>query len=99
MVNVTALDVPPPGAGVNTVIAWVPPSERSAAPSVVTSDVALTNVVARLAPSTRITEFAAKFVPVAVNVNALGPTAMLVGVMLVNTGTGGGAVAVNVAPL
>jgi hypothetical protein len=61
------------------------------------SDVALTNCVGRDPPFTNTTELPAKLVPVAVIVNGALPTVMLVGLMLVSTGAGGGAVTVNVA--
>src|SRR5438093_4278893 len=98
-VSVTALDVPPPGAGVKTVIAAGPPVARSAAVSCAVSCVADPNVVGRAVPFTCTTELPANPDPVAVSVKAPPPTATLVGLILVSVGTGGGGVTVSVAPL
>ena len=48
IVNVTALDAPPPGAGFTITICAVSPSARSATVSATCSWVELTNVVVRL---------------------------------------------------
>src|SRR5947208_2500641 len=73
-VSVTALDVPPPGAGVTTVIACVPPLPTSAAESATLSCVPDAYVVGRALPSTCTTEDATKLVPVTVSVRALALT-------------------------
>ena len=73
IVKVRALDVPPPGAGVNTVTGTVPASVMSAAVIAVVSRVAETNVVVRFAPFHWITEPAMKPVPLTVSVKALPP--------------------------
>ena len=88
-VNVTALEVPPPGAGVNTVIALVPALTRSAAVRAAVSEVDDTNVVVRGEPSTRIADAAVKFVPVAVIENAGPPDPTLAGEMLLSVGAAG----------
>jgi len=48
IVNVAALDAPPPGAGFATTICAVPPTARSEGVSATCSWVELTNVVVRL---------------------------------------------------
>jgi hypothetical protein len=96
MVSVAPADVPPPGAGVLTVMVCVPADPRSAAVSTAVSEVAETYVVVRAEPSTRTTELAVKFVPVAVSTKVSFPTATEVGETLVNVGAGGGAIMVNV---
>src|ERR1700704_5733208 len=48
IVNVAALDAPPPGAGFATTICAVPPTARSEGVSAICNWVALTNVVVRL---------------------------------------------------
>ena len=55
-VSVAALDVPPPGDGVTTVMACVPADVRSVDSNCAVSDVAETNVVGRLTPSTCTTD-------------------------------------------
>src|SRR2546422_9328174 len=56
MVNTSALEVPPPGVGENTVTDAVPAVARSAAVTAAVSRVALTNVVVRAAPFQRTLE-------------------------------------------
>ncbi len=97
-VSVAPFDVPPPGAGVTTVIVGVPPLAMSLARIVAVSDVALPTVVARGLPFTCTTDVPTKFVPVTVNGNA-GPLAVTVaGLIVVIVGAAGGTVTVSVAP-
>jgi hypothetical protein len=90
-VNVTALDVPPPGAGLVTVTEGVPVVATSLAKIAAVSCVALTNVVARAAPPKFTTDVFRKFVPFTVNVNAPEPAETFVGASVVTVGTGFGA--------
>src|SRR6267142_1978970 len=84
IVNVWALEVPPPGAALNTVTDAVPAVTRSVAGMDAVSCDAEPNIVVRLAPFHRTTdEPAAKFVPFTVNVNAAPPTGADVGLRLV----------------
>src|SRR5882724_458453 len=96
IVNVCALEVPPPGVGLNTVTDAVPPVAISAAVICAWSCVALTYVVVRLLPFQRTTDVIAKFVPVAVSVNAAPPAEALVGEIELSVGTGFVEVMVNV---
>ncbi len=95
-VSVAPFDVPPPGAGVTTVIVGVPPLAISLARIVAVSDVALPTVVARGLPFTCTTDVAAKFVPVTVTGNAAPPAATLDGLIVVIVGAAGGVVMVSV---
>src|SRR5882672_8107419 len=85
-VSVWLPDVPPPGAGVNTVMLSVPACARSLASTVAVSDVLLPYVVARAVPFTCTTELAAKPLPVAVSTTLPLPAATVAGVMDVSTG-------------
>ena len=96
IVNVSAADVPPPGAGVATVTGTEPAVAMSAAVIVARSSVALTKVVERGAPFHRTTDDATKLLPVTVSVKAGPPAMALLGSSAVATGTGFGAVIVNV---
>ena len=87
-VNVRAEDVPPPGAGVNTVTCAVPAGAMSAAGIAAVSCVPLTNVVVRSVPFQRTTEPVTKFVPVTVSVKADPPTVALLGERELSPGTG-----------
>ena len=87
-VKVSAVDVPPPGAGVKTVIDNVPEEATSDAGIVAVSCVLLTKAVVRLAPLTRTTEAEIKLLPVTVNVNPGLPAVALVGDILANDGAG-----------
>src|SRR5438477_12652994 len=80
--SVAEHDVPPPGDGVTTVIACVPPDTRSVGSSSAANDVAETNVVVRDVPSTCTTDVPTKFVPVTLSVNAGPPEAIVVGLTL-----------------
>ena len=73
-VNDLELDVPPPGAGLETVIGNVPVAAISGAGISAVNCVELTRVVARASPLKLRTELLLKFVPVAISVNAPVPT-------------------------
>src|SRR5262245_20085516 len=85
-------DVPPPGAGVNTVMLGVPAAAISLAGMAAVSCVDETNVVVRPAPLTCTIELLEKLEPVTVRVKAAPPADAAVGLMLVRTGAGVGAV-------
>src|SRR5690606_19914218 len=88
MANGCAFDVPPPGAGLNTVTWAVPGSARSAAVISARSSVALTYVVCRSNPFHRTTELCTKFVPVTFSVSASLPANALDGSSAVMVGAG-----------
>src|SRR5262249_32973561 len=81
--SVWPCDVPPPGAGVNTVIVFVPPASWSVAGIVAVSCPEFTNVVTRSDPSMRTTEHVEKFEPFTVSVNCGSPTERTLGEMFV----------------
>ena len=88
VINVSAFEVPPPGAGFTTVtcaLPWVPMSLPEIA--AVTCP-ALTNVVVRAAPFQRTWEVPTKLLPFTVSVNAAPPAGVLVGASEVSVGTG-----------
>src|SRR5882672_3539491 len=91
MVKTWAFEVPPPGAGLNTVIDAVPAVAMSAAAIAAVSCEDEPKVVVRLPPFHRTTDPLMKFVPPTVSVNAAPPAAADVGVRLVVVGTGFGA--------
>jgi hypothetical protein len=97
-VSVALFEVPPPGAGVLTVIVCVAPDVKSDEGSVVRSSVAETNVVDRATPLTRMLELLVKFVPAAVSSVAPEPCGTDVGEIDVSVGAGR-TVTVSVAPL
>src|SRR4029077_12250076 len=98
-VRVTAgVEIPPPGAGVNTVTPYVPASDRSAASTGVVSDVPLTTVVVGAAPLKCATDVPTKLVPVTVSTNGAAPCATVVTLRLVTVGAGGGGTTVHVSP-
>jgi len=99
IVNVCALDRPPPGAGLNTVTGTVPAVAMSLAEIVAVSWVLLPYVVARSAPFHRTMDDAMKFVPVTVSVKPGSPAVLLFGAMELSVGTGFGALIVNVCAL
>src|SRR6266850_2106302 len=70
IVNVWALDVSPPGAGLNTVTDAVPAVARSVVGMDAVTWDAETNIVVRSAPFQRTIDPLMKFVPFTVNVNA-----------------------------
>jgi hypothetical protein len=87
-VKLTEVDVPPPGAGENTVIASVPGLAISLAGLDAVSDVDDINVVGRAEPLTRTTEPVTNPLPVTVRVNAPAPAARLVGAIDDSVGAG-----------
>ena len=88
IVNGSALDVPPTGAGLTTVTLTVPVAPMSLAGMTAWSCPLLTNVVARAAPFQRIWEPFTKWLPVTVRVKPAPPTVAPDGDRLVSTGTG-----------
>jgi hypothetical protein len=87
-VSVTLDDVPPPGAGLKTVIACVPVEATSVARIAAVNDVVDPNVVTRSLPSTRTIAPLTKPLPVTVSVKAALPAATLIGAIVVIAGTG-----------
>ncbi len=92
IVNVNDAEVPPPGAGVNTVTWAVPTAAMSAAPIAACSWVAARNVVARSDPFQRTTDAFVNDEPFTVSVNAWLPAAAAIGNIDDTTGTGAEAV-------
>ena len=88
MVNVCALEVPPPGVGFKTVTEAVPAEAMSVAGTIAVSCVALPKVVVNAAPFQFTTEELMKFVPVTVRVNAAPPAVAEVGEIIVSVGEG-----------
>src|SRR5438445_507818 len=99
IVNVCGVDVPPPGAGVNTVTEAVPAVAMSAVVICAVSCVLLPNVVARWLPFHCTMDELMKFVPVSASVTAAPPAPTLLGDREVSVGLGFGAVIVNVCGL
>ena len=91
IVNLIALEVPPPGAGLDTVTEAVPAVVMSLASIAAVTRVVETNVVTRLVPFHSTTELLMKFVPLTVSVKAAPPATAVVGFKLVSVGTGLGA--------
>src|SRR5439155_3631429 len=81
-------EVPPPGAGVATVICAVPAAAMSAAEMAAVSCVALRNVVVRAAPFQRTVELLTKPLPFTRSVSGPVPAVTPVGVSPVSPGTG-----------
>lgn len=94
--NVSELEVPPPGVGFMTVIAAVPEVAISTAVMAAVNCVALTKVVVRALPFHCTTLVLMKLVPLMVKVNAAPPTGVVVGASEVIVGTGLTAPIVNV---
>jgi len=88
MVRVSALDVPPPGVGLVTVIAAVPVDVISVARIAAVNCVALTNVVVRAVPLTLTVAPLTKLVPLTVSVKAPEPTIAVEGCSEVSVGVG-----------
>src|SRR5262249_53297239 len=88
IVNVAATEVPPPGAGLNTVTEAEPAAARSLAAIEAWSLVVLTNVVVRAAPFQLTTELVTKPVPFTASVNAALPATTTLGESDVTAGTG-----------
>ena len=80
--------MPPPGAGLKTVIAGVPAAATSSAASCAVNSVEFTSAVGRSLPLKRTTELLLKLVPFTVKVKAASPAVLLVGAMVVSVGTG-----------
>src|SRR3970040_3055819 len=83
-VKVRLAEVPPPGAGVRTVMLGVPAVATSRARMAAVSLVADTKVVARGLPLTRTTDLPTKFAPVEVEVKAGATAAAGGGIMHVH---------------
>jgi len=88
MVNVSAFDVPPPGAGFVTVTAGVPAAATSPARIAAVTFVALTKVVVRALPLKLTTAPLTKLDPLTVSVNAPDPAVALAGCRVVMAGVG-----------
>lgn len=86
--NIWPEDVPPAGAGLETVSVDVPTELRSLAGIRAVSVVLLTKVVVMADPFHWMTELATKFDPVAVSVNAGLPTMVELGERVIKTGAG-----------
>ena len=88
--SVRTLDVPPPGAGVNTVMARVPALATSAAVMMAASAVGDLKLVTRALPFTCMRERATKLAPVNVSSKPGPPAGTWLGLIAVNVGAGGG---------
>lgn len=88
IVNVCALDVPPPGPGFTTVTDAVPGLAIRAAVTVAVSCVDETNVVVSAVPFQFTVEVETKFVPATVKVNCAPPAVAQVGLIELVVGTG-----------
>src|SRR5580692_9898204 len=88
MVKVSAPDVPPPGAGVTTVMPALPAVAMSVADTCAVSSVSLTKVVVSGVPFQLIADAATKSLPVTVRVKAGLPEATLDGDSALIEGTG-----------
>src|SRR5262245_2474615 len=87
-VNSVAADVPPPGAGVTTVIGQAPATARSAADSVASNCVELTNVVGRGDPFHASTDDDVNLLPSTWTVTGAEPATADVGDIDATTGAG-----------
>lgn len=88
MVSVTEFDVPPPGAGVNTVIVTVPAAAMSLGLTSMVSSFSLKKIVARGNPLNSIAELGANPFPITASVNVVEPAATLDGLSVPITGLG-----------
>ena len=88
VVNVSALEVPPPGAGVFTVTLAVPALATSEARMEAVNCVGLTKFVVRTAPFQRTLEPLTKFEPLTVSVKAASPAVFEVGLSEIKAGEG-----------
>ena len=88
MVNVCALDVPPPGGGLTTVTEAVPGDATSAAVTVAVTCVEETNVVASVVAFHFTVEVETKFVPFTVRVKSVLPVVTQFRLIEVVVGTG-----------
>ena len=84
----TALEEPPPGAGLTTVMEIDPAALMSAAEILAVTWLVFTNEVVRAAPLTLTVEVFTKLEPLTVKVNAASPTIFEVGLRVVIAGTG-----------
>lgn len=87
-VRLTALEMPPAGAGLVTVIGKVPTATTSVLRICAVICVALTKVVTRARPLKLTTELLLKFVPLTVSTNVGSPAVTLGGEIVVIVGTG-----------
>ena len=85
--NITGLEAPPPGGGLNTVIGAIPVAAISSAEMEPMSWMPLIKFVLRLCPFQRMTEFGRKFQPVTVRGKAGPPATTLGGKIELRTGT------------
>ena len=88
MVNVLIMDVPPPGAGVKTVMAAVPALTTLPAGTVAFSWVLFIKMVESAIPFHCTTEVLAKLLPMQINVRVTAPEMTDTGEMELNTGIG-----------
>src|SRR3989344_1012046 len=88
VVKVTAFDTPPPGPGLNTVMASVSGETMSEAGMLAVSWVLEIKLVVLMAPSNRTSEPDMKLVPFTVRVNPGSPAVLDEGDMLTIVGTG-----------
>ena len=95
-VNINAFDVPPPGAGLNTVTCGLPAAAISAAVIAACNWVAFTKVVIRLDPFQFTIAPETNPVPVTISVNAEPPATTVDGASEVIVGTAFGALTVNI---
>jgi hypothetical protein len=87
-VKICPLVTPPPGVGLETVILYIPATNKSEVYRVVVSVVEFIYVVVRAAPFILITEVGTKFVPLAVRVNCPPPFAAETGEIVLRVGAG-----------
>ena len=88
IVKVSALDAPPPGAGLKTVISAIPIPATSVAGIRADNCEPLANVVVRALPFHRTMAPGTKFVPLTVNVNSALPAGIELGLRLTAKGAG-----------
>lgn len=88
IVNVAAFDVPPPGAGLETVTLAVPGLAISAAAMAAVNCVPLTKVVVRFEPFHCTVEVATKLLPLTVSTKAAPNAVALFGLRVETAGTG-----------
>ena len=87
MVKFAAVEVPPPGAGLNTVIAAMPPSARSAFGTVALRELSVENVVAIAVPFQRTCDPLTKAEPETAIESCAAPAVVVTGVTLLMVGT------------
>ena len=88
MVNISALDVPPPGVGLKTVTEAVPAVAMSLWGTAAVNCVALPNVVVSAAPFHWTTELLTKLVPITTSVKPAPPAVAEEGESALTVGTG-----------